>query len=141
MEETQIIGLGGQPLKTEATITKEQEALEAEKAEAAAQLLAKQKEVENVYQQQLLEIKAGRIVLTESALDTISRIESLRSIVTMETWLTKRELQNIEIPGTTEKKRMPVPVSSMQVNMMEFMGLREPQMFILERIVELAYTL
>ena len=141
-EESKIIGLGGQPLKSEEKIKEEQLSEEEAKAKQVEALKEKQRLAEEEYEKQLAEIKAGRIdVGNPDAQDIIKRIESIRETVTSNIMIPKRELQNVKNPTTGESDRMNVPVSSFPINLFEYSQLRQPQMLLLDRMLELIYML
>jgi hypothetical protein len=104
--------------------------------------IRKQKLAEEEYERQLAEIKAGRIdVGNPDAQDIIARIQAIRDTVTSNIVIPKRELQNVKNPTNGETERMNVPVSSFPINLFEYSQLRQPQMLLLDRMLELIYML
>lgn len=142
MSEGKIIGLGGQELKSEEKLTEEQRLAEEQRKEQLELLKKKQEEAEAAYQQQIKELEEGRLDIGDpNAQDIVSRIQAIREVVTANIYISKREPQNIKNPETGETNRMNVPVSSFAMNLFEYSNLRQAQMLLLDRMMELIYKL
>lgn len=130
---SEIVSLSGEKLES-------QEKQDAEKAKAAEELLAKQEELEKQWKEYQEKLEANRVTTTEEVNDIVARVNTIMQVISAETHVAKTELQNRELPDGS-KQRIPVPVASFPVNLLESHGLRQEKAVLVDRALELIMKL